>query len=326
MKKETNKKLYLVTGATGHLGTILIQELVKKDCTIRIFCLPSQKDIVPSGVEVIYGDIRNKEDLLPFFDTTGYEDVTLIHAAAKISILSKEDPTIWDINVNGTKNVMELALQSHITKVIYVSSIHALPEKPKSEIIQETKEFSPDFVEGQYAKSKAEAARIVLEYANNGLPVCIVHPTGVIGPGDLYHHNHSVLTLQGIKTKKIPCAIEGGYDFVDARDVVDGILRAEEKGRNGECYILSGDYITVKEMFRMIHHLNKDPITIPSAIVKIIAPLYEKIAIFFDNQHPLLTPYSLYTLQTNANFSHEKATKELGYHPRSIEEAIQDSL
>ena len=324
MKKETNKKLYLVTGATGHLGTILIQKLVKKDCAIRIFCLPSQKDIVPSGVEVIYGDIRNKEDLLPFFDTTGYEDVTLIHAAAKISILSKEDPTIWDINVNGTKNVMELALQSNITKVIYVSSIHALPERPKPELIHETKEFTTNIVEGQYAKSKAEAARLTLEYANQGLPVCIIHPTGVIGPGDLYHNNHSVLTLQNIHTKKIPCAIEGGYDFVDVRDVVDGILKCEEKGRNGECYILSGSYVSVSDMFQIIHH--KKPLTIPTSIVKIISPLYEKISLWLGDTHPLLTPYSLYTLQTNSNFSHEKATKELGFQPRSIEESIKDSL
>ena len=318
------KKLYLITGASGHLGINLIQALLQKDCDIRVFCLPKDKKHFPSSIQVITGDIRDKEALRPFFDITNYEEVTLIHAAAKISILSKEDPTVWDINVNGTKNVMELALNTHLTRVLYISSIHAIKEQPLPTIIQETKTFSKENVVGQYAKSKAEAARIVLEYADKGLPVSILHPTGIIGPGDLNHTNNSVSTIIAIRKGLLPFPIQGGYDFVDVRDVVDGILKCEEKGRVGECYILSGTYLTIQRMFELVKG-KKEPFVFPSKIAKVFAPLMEKGSLRLGIKQPLITPYSLYTLQTNAHFSHEKATKEFNYQTRDIKETIKDS-
>ncbi|HAQ51181.1 MAG TPA: hypothetical protein DCR12_00240, partial [Lachnospiraceae bacterium] len=118
-------KLYLITGATGHVGTILTNELLKRNEKIRALVIDGQENDLPEEVEAVIGDITDRDSLKAFFDTDGYDKVTLIHLAAMVSIASKNSPTLYDVNVNGTENVMELALESSVDRVIYISSVHA---------------------------------------------------------------------------------------------------------------------------------------------------------------------------------------------------------
>ncbi|MCR4722456.1 MAG: NAD-dependent epimerase/dehydratase family protein [Eubacteriales bacterium] len=323
------KKLYLITGATGHVGTVLVSELLDRNEHVRILVLPDHIDRVPSGVEICDGDITEEKSLIPFFDRDDYDYVTLIHCAAVITISSKPDPQVWNVNVNGTDNVMRQALKSKVDRVVYVSSVHAIPESPASGVITEVSSFSPELVQGQYAKSKAAAAQKVLEYAENGLNISIVHPSGIIGPGDIYKRNHMIRTINAMANGAIPVAIKGGYDFVDSRDVACGILACEKKGRSGECNILNGHYITVSDLLNTIRRIvGKKTVSleIPYGIAKTIAPAVEFFAYTFNRKAPLFTPYSIYTLHNNGCFSHEKATAEFSYTPRNLEESIRDSI
>ena len=323
------KKLWLVTGATGHVGSVLVAELLKRNEYVRALVRPGSRERLPAGVEACEGDIRNMESLAPFFERGDYDLITLVHCAALITIASKWNPHVWDINVHGTDHVMRLARDTGVDRAVYVSSVHAIPERPLSETITEVGSFSPDLVHGQYAKSKAAAAQLVLDYARAGLNVSIVHPSGIIGPGDRRRRNHMIRTLRAMAEGKITIGLSGGYDFVDSRDVVEGILGCEEKGRPGECYILSGHYIRVLDLVNVIRKIRgKKPtrIEVPHAVVKLIAPAAESFVRAFSREAPILTPYSVYTLNTNGKFSHEKAAREFGYHPRSIEESIRDSL
>lgn len=324
------KKLYLITGATGHVGTILVEELKKRNETIRVLVHhKEQTGNLPKDVDVCFGDITNKESLFPFFNCDGFDHVTLVHCAAFITVASKQDPRVWETNVHGTENIMELALSNCIDRVVYVSSVHAFPERPVPEIITEVSSFSPDLVHGQYAKSKAAAAQIVMEYANKGLNVSIVHPSGIIGPGDVMLTNHMIRTIRAMAAGRIPVAIQGGYDFVDSRDVAEGILSCEEKGSAGECYILNGHYISVMDLLNRVRGMvGKRPVTIelPYSFVNAIAPAAERVSLLFSKNAPLFTPYSVYTLHTNGMFSHKKAHKAFGYCPREIEESIRASL
>ena len=322
-------KLYIITGAGGHLGSFLVNELIDRKCHVRALYLPGEEKDAPAEIEKVVGNVLDLKSLGSLFDTQGYDKVSLIHCAGIVSIASKENPLLYDVNVNGTRNIMELALRHNIDRVIYVSTVHAIKEEEYPELIKETKDFNSDYVVGAYAKSKAEASEIVLEYADKGLNVSIVHPSGIIGPGDTKGNNHSVSTLKAMYKGTIPCSIKGGYDFVDVRDVVNGILLCEEKGRKGECYILSGHYLTVKEMLEEVNKIRnrKTPdLEIPASVIKLIAPLLEKISILSGNNKPLLTPYSFYTLQSNGHFSNEKARNELGYTVRDISETIKDTI
>ena len=224
---------------------------------------------------------------------------------------------------------MRMARDTDVDRVVYVSSVHAIPEKPSAETISEVSSFSPDLVHGQYAKSKAAAAQIVLDYAHAGLNVSIVHPSGIIGPGDTRRRNHMIRTIHAIAEGRISIGLRGGYDFVDSRDVVEGILGCEEKGRPGECYILNGHYISVLDLVNTVRTLRrKRPTRIeaPHAVARTIAPISEWLARHFSKEIPLLTPYSVYTLNTNGRFSHEKAAKEFGYAPRNLKDSIRESL
>ena len=323
------KKLWLVTGATGHVGTILVSVLQQRGEHVRALVRPNSNIVAHSNVEIYEGDIRNRESLIPFFDRGDYDYVSLVHCAALITIASKHNPEVWNINVHGTNNVMSLARDTGVDRIVYVSSLHAIPERPANEIITEVSSFSPNLVHGQYAKSKAAAAQIVMDYAKAGLNVSIVHPSGIIGPGDTRSRNHMIRTIQAISDGKISVGLQGGYDFVDSRDVADGIIGCEEKGRPGECYILNGHYIGVLELVNSIRKIRGKKTTrieAPHALAKLIAPVAEYFSRTFSKDAPLLTPYSVYTLHTNGRFSHEKATREFDYHPRPMEESIRDSL
>ena len=323
------KKLYLVTGATGHLGTCLMANLLRRGEHVRILVRPGRSSLVPRGVDAVEGDVACADTLVPFFDRAGFDSVTVLHCAAMITIASKEDRRVWDVNVNGTENVMRLARQTGVERVVYVSSVHAIPERPLGETIREVDTFSPHLVHGQYARSKAAAAQMALTYAREGLNVSIVHPSGIIGPGDHSRRNHMVRTIQAMASGRIPVSMEGGYDFVDVRDVADGILACEEHGQAGECYILSGHYVRVRELFNTIRRIRgkrENKIELPHGLVKRIAPIAERLSLLAGDHSPLLTPYSVYTLHTNGRFSHEKASRILGYRPRGIMESISDSL
>ena len=322
------KKLWLVTGATGHVGTILVSVLQQRGEQVRVLVLPDNI-AEHSDVGICEGDIRNRESLIPFFDRGDYDYVSLVHCAALITIASKHNPEVWNINVHGTNNVMSLARDTGVDRIVYVSSVHAIPERPADETITEVSSFSPDLVHGQYAKSKAAAAQIVMDYAKAGLNVSVVHPSGIIGPGDTLSRNHMIRTIHAIAEGKISVGLQGGYDFVDSRDVADGIIGCEEKGRPGECYILNGHYISVLELVNSIRRIRGKKAAgfeAPHAAAKMIAPAVEWVSRVFSKEPPLLTPYSVYTLHTNGRFSHEKATREFDYHPRPIEESIRDSL
>ena len=323
------QKLYLITGATGHLGTCLTAELLRRGEHVRVLVRPGRGALAPRGAQAVEGDVARRDTLAPFFDRTGFDSVTVLHCAALVTIASKEDRRVWDVNVNGTENVMDLARQTGAERVVYVSSVHAIPERPYGETIREVDTFSPHLVHGQYARSKAAAAQRALAHAREGLNVSIVHPSGIIGPGDHSRRNHMVRTIRAMASGRIPVSMEGGYDFVDVRDVADGILACEEHGRAGECYILSGHYVKVRELLSTIRRIQgkrENKIEFPHSLVRRIAPIAERLSLLAGDRSPLLTPYSVYTLHTNGRFSHEKASRTLGYRPRAIVESIRDSL
>ncbi len=328
-------KLFLITGATGHVGTVLVRELLRRGEKVRALVLPGDAKNLPAGVEYTVGDITKPETMKSFFSRkdqagdAGFDRLILIHCAAIITIATAKDPRIYRTNVIGTNNVMRLARQNNVDRIIYLSSVHAIPEKPKGKVITEVAAFSPEKTDGQYAKTKAEAANIVLGYARQGLNVSIVHPSGVIGPGDRLMKNHMIRVLRDMASGRIPVAVQGGYDFVDSRDVAEGILACVEKGRAGECYILSGHYITVPELLNLVRRIcgkKERKLVVPYRVAMAAAPFGEWFAHLLGRKAPVITPYSVRTLHTNGHFSCEKAWRELGYQPRDLEETLRDSL
>lgn len=321
------EELYLVTGAAGHLGSALVDQLLKAGKPVRALVLPKEKDLLPKGVDVFVGDVTQKESLAPFFANPDQKELIVLHCAGIVSIASKYSQKVYDVNVGGTKNVVDLCREQGVKKLIYVSSVHAIPELPRGEIMTEIDTFDPEAVVGLYAKTKAEATAYVLSAAKVGLPVSVVHPSGISGPFDCGRGHLTTLVLDYCK-HRLTSGIQGGYDFVDVRDVAQGILACCTQGQNGQCYILSNRYYTVREVLTLLHEITgkKEIKTyLPLWFVKGAAPLAE-LYYKIRRQPPLFTAYSIYTLNSNAVFSHEKATKELGFAPRDLRETLEDTV
>lgn len=125
------KTLYLVTGADGHLGSTIVRLLKKQNLPVRGLLLPGKAEPDIRGVRYFHGDIRKPESLRPFFENTGHSSLAVIHAAGMISIAEDVTPELYDVNVNGTKNIIAMCLQYKVKRLLYVSSVHAIPEQNK---------------------------------------------------------------------------------------------------------------------------------------------------------------------------------------------------
>ena len=323
------RKVFIVTGANGFLGNNIVRKLVERNVEVRCLVLPNDNVKALEGLncKIYKGDVTKKNTLDEIFDIPEEVELYVIHCAAIVYIKAKYNPKVMEVNYNGTKNVIDKVIEKN-AKMIYVSSVHAITEKENNEKIEEIYDFDPNKVVGQYAKSKARTAKMVLEEVKTrNLNACIIHPSGIIGPRD-YSNTHLTQMIIDVAKGSLRACVKGGYDFVDVRDVADGILKACEKGKKGECYILSNKYIEVRELVDLVSKyakVGKIKTVLPMWFAKLTAPLsemYYKIR----KEAPLYTKYSLYTLTSNANFSNEKAKKELGYTNRLIEDTIKDTV
>ncbi len=317
--------MVVVTGATGHIGNVLVRQLLSRGERVRAV-LPPFEDTAPLAhldVEVVRGDVCKLNCLLQAFE--GGE--VIYHLAGVISILPGKSGLMYQVNVVGTRNVVEASLKAGVQRMVYTSSIHALREPPPGSVIDESCPYDPDSVLGEYAKCKARATLEVLKGVERGLDAVIVCPSGVIGPYDYKVSEMGQLFIDFAKGK-LKAYIEGAYDFVDVRDVAEGLILAAQKGRSGESYILSGEQITLRDLLLILEELTgvkapsfKVPLWLARAL-SVVAPFYYRLS----KTKPLFTPYSIDVLRSNSLISSEKARRELGYSPRPIRESVADAL
>ena len=320
---------YLVTGGTGHLGNTIIKMLAAKNCRIRALVMEDDPNIgiIKDLAEIFYGDIRIGSSLESFFDCPSTDDIYVIHCADIIPQSSRFDQDVWDTNVVGTKNIINYCKTFHVKRMVFVSSVRAIPDPPNGGTAREIRDFDTKSVKGMYAKTKAAASMIVMDACQEGLNASIVHPSALLGPGD-YGRGPLAELITSYVHGKLPAGFKGGYDFVDVRDVAAGTLSCLEKGRQGECYILSNRYYSLKELFGIIHDISgvrEVYLTIPSWMVRLSQPAV-KLSSFITRTKPLYSDYSLAILNSHSVFSHAKATEELDYHPREMHETLLDMV
>lgn len=317
---------YLVTGATGFLGRAVAEELVRRKAQVHALVLHDDPytDLLPKEVRTVIGDVCDKSSLSDFFADADSR-TCVIHCAGIVSVASRPGPRLYQVNVGGTWKVLRQCMEHDVGKMVYVSSVHAIPEKPKGCIISEDCEFSPGLVDGDYAKSKAAATELVFDAAERGLNASIVFPSGIIGPGDLQGGSFTSMA-KSFLSGKLPFAVRGGYDFVDVRDVARGILACSESGEPGKGYILSGCYVTIRRMLQLVGKATKlkyRSICLPLGLARLAAPYYERRSL--RERKPLFfTPYSVSVLASNGQFSHAAASERFAYQPRPIEETLED--
>ncbi|MDO5016311.1 MAG: NAD-dependent epimerase/dehydratase family protein [Eubacteriales bacterium] len=323
-------RIYLVTGASGHLGNQVVRRLLDRGEEVRCLIVEEELPLSLQGLDlnVYHGDVRNRSSIEAMFQGLDGKEIYFLHLASMISIASKVDPLLKEVNVGGTINVIELCKKYQVKRLLYCSSVHAIPERKNNAPINELDVFSPDWVHGAYAKTKAIATQLVMEAGHSGLDVVVVQPSGIIGPYDYMAQGRLNQLMATLVNRRHLFLVHGGYDIVDVRDVAKGLLAAVDRGRSGECYILSNKYCSITELIQLASESSGIKVYrfyVAMFLARMFAPITEWWA-KLRRKRPLYTPYALYTLRSNSNLSHKKASKELGYSTRPIEETIQDTL
>ena len=317
--------MIVVTGATGHIGNVLVRELISRGKTIRAVIPPGEDTAQLEGLnlEIVPGDVRDINSLVPAFKGA---DI-VYHLAGVISILPGRQKLLEDVNVKGTYNVVEACLRTNVQRLVYTSSIHAIKEPPHGVVITESQPFDPLGVPDGYARSKARATLGVIEGVKKGLNAVIVCPTGIIGPYD-YKISEMGQLVRDFMGRNIKACVGGAYDFVDVRDAVRGHILAGEKGRTGEVYILSGEQIAIPDLFRLLEKVTgiEAPRSILPRWLAHTAGILATPYYLLKKTRPLFTAYSIDVLFSNSLISSAKARRELGYSARSVKESLSDTV
>lgn len=319
-----SENLSVVTGAKGYLGYALVNELTSRGQRLRLALHNATHDLDKFDCEKSYGDVCNIDFLKTVFNGAD----TVYHVAGVVDITGKRDKLVWDVNYDGTKAVVEACKYCGVKTLVYVSSVDCIHVTDDMQPIREFDHFDPDTIEGAYGKSKAAASQFVIDSNSDKLKCVVVQPSCIIGPDD-YYHSSSICTMIDLYNKGLFVVSLGfgAYNFVDVRDVANGMIAAAEKGRGGQSYFLCGAKTSVDEF---ICYLAKGNDKKPPKVKlgkKFLLSATPAIAQVFKINHwpPVLTKFSINKICENCNFSYEKAQTELGYSPRDVGQSICDT-
>lgn len=318
--------MFVVTGATGHVGNTLVKKMVSQNKKVRALIHDPSHTKPLEGVECekVNGDILDYSSLVKAF--TGADVV--FHCAALISIVPGIFETLKKVNVEGTENVIKACRECKIRRLVYISSIEAIGDVRPGEAVCEADGFNPDKAMIEYGITKAHASMKVMEAVKAGLDAVLVSPVGIVGPYDFKPSQMGTM-VRDFVFKKLPgYPAGGGFNFVDVRDVADIILLAAEKGRTGENYLAAGEQLTIPQMMDMLEEVSgiKKPfLKIPFWTMYLAAFFAETNYKIFGGT-PLFTRGSTNILKSNLQVNGEKARKEFNFTPTPLRKTFADSI
>ena len=309
-----------VTGAGGFVGAALVRELLERGHDVRAGVHQNPRALDGLEVEQRFIDVEDPASLIAAFE--GID--TVYHAAAIVSVLGSMGGLVERVNIEGVKHVVDACCQCGVRRLVHVASVHAFDPEPEGFPIDENRSLAMDpFRHTAYAVSKASGMTEALAGVDRGLEVVVCAPAGILGPGD---HIPSPIgqSLLDAYHGKLPALPPGGYNFVDIRDVVSGLISAAERGRSGETYLLSGEPIDVAEIIGLVGEITGrrvPKLILPGWLVRMAAPFGDLYAKTTGNS-PAFTREAIRVLTENRDFDHGKAARELGHDPGSVRDAI----
>jgi dihydroflavonol-4-reductase len=314
--------LALVTGGGGRLGNVLVRRLLETGQRVRVL-EPGNRPQSLEGLEIefVSGSVLAAADV-----ANALEGVDLVyHLAAKIDLRPKKDPMMVPINVDGTRTVVEACLARGV-RLVHTSSHHAVVREPLEEPLTEERPLALD-EKCEYHRSKAVGETIVLDACARGLDATIVNPGSMIGPHD-YEPSMIGAALIDMYFGRVPVLLELLSDYVDVRDVAEGMIAAAEKGRVGERYFLTGDVIPIMEMVSLYGELTGAKVptrALPLWFGWVLLP-FALAGSAVTKKDPFITADMLRASVSNAVVSRDKAYRELGYTIRPLRESLADAV
>jgi len=316
----------LVTGGSGFIGSAVVRALVAAGARVRALVRPESdtRNLAGLPVETRLGDLLDSAALQRALD--GCE--ALFHVAADYRLWVPQPERMYQVNVDGTRALMQAALRQRLRRIVYTSSVAVLGLHDDGRVADETTPSNLEDMIGPYKRSKflaeAEVRRMVSEM---DLPAVIVNPSTPVGPRDIKPTPTGRMIVEAA-SGHMPAYVDTGLNLVHVDDVAMGHLAAFERGRAGDRYILGGENLTLGEMLDMIAGITghrKPLMQAPRAAIYPIAVAAEAVA-RVTGREPFVTVDALRMARKKMFFSSAKAVRELGYSTRPVREALLDAV
>jgi dihydroflavonol-4-reductase len=312
-----------VTGASGHLGAAVVRRLLEGGARVRVVVRRDGRAVDGLDVERCSGDLFDPASLERVFD--GVEAV--FHAAGRISIAGDPDGEVHRTNVVGTRNVVAACLAAGVRRLVHFSSIHAFADPGPGHTLDETGAPADPRRAPAYDRSKVAGQLEVEAAQERGLEAVILHPAACMGPYD-FKPSRMGRVLLDLAAGRVPALVDGGFVWVDTRDVAAAAAAAARTAPSGSHYLLTGRWRSVREVAEIVAaeggaRAPRGVCPLPQA--RAAAPLAEAVA-RMRRKEPLFTSESLRAIAGHRDVSHRRAAADLGFAPRPLEETIADSL
>ena len=313
-----------VTGASGFVGSSLVRLLLQRGAELKLLVRPTSNldRIQGLDVEVVQGDLRDGEKL-----TAAMKGCQQVYHVAGLYTLADRPRLYEEINVVGTRNILDGAARAGVERVLHTSTVAAVGSAPDLGLADEETPWNLQDLSIPYVQSKRRAEELALERAAEGQDVVVVNPAGPIGPGDVKPTPTGGILLSFLKGR-LPFIPEAHNNFVGVEDVALGHILAMEKGVSGERYILGGENLTTTELLRRVAQRvhRRRPFKLPYFIAYVSAVFSEILIEWILRQNATLNRANVRFLGKKMSFSSDKARNELGWIPESLDTSIESAI
>lgn len=316
----------LVTGATGFIGAAVARAVGATGADVRALVRPGTpaRNLEGLEVELAYGDLTDRESLKRALGGCRQ----LYHVAAHYALWAKDPSIFYKVNVDGTRVLFEAARDVGIERIVYTSTIGAIGLPPAGGPGTEETPVTLAQMVGDYKRSKYLAEQEVLRLAREGLPVVIVNPSAPVGERDIKPTPTGQLIVDFMKGR-MWAYIETGMNLVDVDDVAVGHVRAMERGRVGERYILGNKNLTLQEIFAILSRLTGRPaprLKLPRNAILPLAYANRWIADHLTHQTPRIPLDGVKMAKYRMHYDCSKALRELALPQTPVDIALQKAV
>jgi dihydroflavonol-4-reductase len=316
----------LVTGGAGFIGSHLVRLLAGRGERVRVLERPGAPvdHLLQSGVEVIEGDIRDREAVGRAVRGCG----VVYHLAANPHLWVHRRGVFAQVNFRGAVNVLEAAMAAGARRVLHTSTESILTRARQAGPITEEQVIAWEDVIGPYCRSKFLAERHALRLGRQGAPVVVVNPTLPVGPGDRGRAPPTQMLLDFCRGKRREY-VDAELNLIDVRDVAEGMVRAVERGRPGRRYLLGNENLSVLEVFRQLAGLTGLPVPrrrVPYGVALAAAYAGEFLADVFTHRAPAATVTGVKLTRRRMHFDPRRSLDELGLRPRPVAGTLAETV
>lgn len=316
----------LITGSTGFLGSAVLRELLDDGREVKVLVRKGTRTANIDGldVEIAYGDLRDLESIRSAL--TGCD--ILYHVAAYYSLWDRDQQLIYEINVEGTRKILQAAKEKGLEKIVYTSTVGCIGLNEDQTPATENTFFNQITLSNDYKKSKYQAEQVALEFARGGLPMVIVNPSTPVGPRDIKPTPTGKIILDFLN-REMPAYLDTGLNLIDVKDCARGHILAEQKGVPGERYILGNQNMSLLDILLTLEKITglKAPrIKMPFWVALTAGWACEMVSNHLTGKPPAVPLAGVKMAKYFMYFDSSKAVQKLGLAQNPVENALRQSV